>query len=442
MVRIISNSFIVGTAVLLLLTGCYQEVALPVTAGFEYQVSNNFTIPARITFTNTTAGGETFLWTFEGGEPATSTKKTPGEIVYKKAGTYTIRLEANNFDGRQSVVEKKVVIDNKLLVNFEVALVGNTYAPATVNFTNKSAGFDKLEWSFEGGTPATSVLPNPVVTFADGGPHKVSLKLSNARSTATKDTVINLAPELTPDFVIVVPPQYEELEAPVELNLKNKSVGLTSLRWTMDGADVTQSQADSPTVRFSKEGIYIITLEVSNGKKSKKVSQSITIKPSKGYAYIRDVELGIFSARNSTGIYYSTTLRKAFSGTDLISEQEASTIDLLFFGLDEAFIYNRFLSPDDAASIGLKPIPGVGKTVFLNPAQVTAMPSFDNLDEAGLSALQLGQATADQDNFFTESSPKLVLFENSQQKKGVIMIKSFVKDGASSRIRFDVKVLK
>lgn len=73
--------------------------------------------------------------------------------------------------------------------------------------------------------------------------------------------------------------------------------------------------------------------------------------------------------------------------------------------------------------------------------QAKAAVSFDALDEAGLKALTLSQSTAGQDNFFIESSPKLMLFENAQKKKGVILIKAFVQDGANSRIRFDVKVL-
>ncbi|GAB3954037.1 hypothetical protein GCM10028805_38790 [Spirosoma harenae] len=425
-----------------ILTGCYKEIALPVTASFDYQVSNNFTIPATVVLTNTSTGGESFTWTFAGGDPATSTKKSPGEIVYKQPGTYTIRLEARNFDGQQSVVEKKITIDNKLSASFSFSVVGNSFAPATVNFSNKSAGYDKLEWTFEGGSPATSDQPNPMVTFEMGGSHRVSLKLTNTHSTVTKDSTITLEPELTPDFDIIIPAQYEELEAPIALTLKNKSVGNVTNSWTMEGADAAQSSQKEPTIRFSKAGVYTITLEAGNGKKSKKVSKSITVKPSKGYAYIQNVELGIYAARNTSGIYYSTQLRKAFTDSEPITASEASTIDLLFFGLDEAFEHNRFLSPSEAASVGLTPISGVGKTTILNPAQVTSPLDFNNLDAAQLKALPIGQPTVDQDDFFTESSPKIILFENAQKQKGAILIKQYVKDGANSRIRFDIKVLK
>ena len=424
------------------LVGCYKEVALPIAADFTFQVSNNFVIPVTVTLTNASQGGELFAWTFEGGEPAMSTQKTPGEVIYRKPGTYTIRLEASNLDGVKQVVEKKITIDSKLTASFSYSVVGSSFAPATVHFVNQSTGYDKLEWTFEGGSPATSDQPDPVVAFEVGGSHKVSLKLINAHSTILKDSVIRLEPELTSDFDMVVPAQYEELEAPVTLNLTNKSAGSVSSTWTMEGADVAQSQQPEPTVRFSKAGIYTITLETSNGKKTKRVSKSITIKPSKGYAYIQNVELGIYAARNSRAIYYSTSLRKAFTEAESIQTPDAGTIDLLFFGLDDSFTDKRFLSPGEAASVGLASVRGVGETRVLNPAQVTTQLDFDKLDADQLKALSFGAPTSDQDDYFTESSPKLVVFDNAQKQKGVIFIRQYLKDGVNSRIRFDIKVLK
>lgn len=428
---------------LTLLAGCVREVALPVTAGFDFQSPNNsFTIPATVTFTNTSAGGETFQWTFEGGEPSTSTKKTPGEIIYKTPGTFNVRLEVNNFDGNRSVIEKKITIDSQLKADFSFALEGNAYAPAVVKFSNSSAGFDKVEWSFEGGTPATSTQKDPTVTFENGGVHKVRLTVSNSRLSSIKDTIIHLEPELTPNFSIEIPKQFEELEAPVTLQLKNSSLGNTTNLWQSEGADVSQSTEKEPSFRFSKAGTYTISLEVSNRKKTKKISQTITVKPSKGYAYIQNVELGIYNGRGERGIFYSTALRKAFKESDEISPAEAASIDLLFFGLNEEFEFNRFLSPDAAASAGINPIAGAGKTIILNPLSVENVPAFDNLSEAQLKALQITRDEEEPDDFFNERSPKIVLFENAQKKKGALLIKEFIKDGPNSRIRFDIKVLK
>lgn len=140
---------------LTLLAGCVREVALPVTAGFDFQSPNNsFTIPATVTFTNTSAGGETFQWTFEGGEPSTSTKKTPGEIIYKTPGTYNVRLEVSNFDGNRNVIEKKITIDAHLKADFSYALEGNTYAPAVVKLLlTKTGSLKKFVFCILSGAP-------------------------------------------------------------------------------------------------------------------------------------------------------------------------------------------------------------------------------------------------------------------------------------------------
>ncbi len=427
---------------LLLLSSCYKEIALPVAANFEYKASSGFMAPAGITFTNISTGAETFEWTFEGGEPAVSAKSDPGEVFYRKSGTYTARLVARSLDGVVSTIEKKILIDAQLNVGFNAAIQGNTFAPVIVNFTNLSKGFDKLEWTFEGGTPAGSDQANPVVSFENGGSHKVSLKVSNSRTSLSKDTMFVFEPELTPEFEIRIPKQYEELEAPVELELINKSVGSISNAWSSAGGEINNEKDKDTRVKFAKAGIYTIQLQAGNGKKTRQYSRTITVKPSKGYAYIKDAELGIFSARNTIGIFYSTLLRQAFRVTDSLATTDASKIDLLFYGLNDSFSFNTFLSPDKAATIGLLPLLNASGTIVMNPAYVSSEIDFNDLDAARLQNLRVSPANGSQSDFFHDQSSKIILFENANHKKGAILIKEFIHDGENSRIRFDIKVLK
>ena len=60
---------------------------------------------------------------------------------------------------------------------------------STVSFQDASwnAVIDDHMWSFEDGTPATSTSANPSVTFASGGWKQVSLTVSNAAGSDTKD---------------------------------------------------------------------------------------------------------------------------------------------------------------------------------------------------------------------------------------------------------------
>ncbi len=52
-------------------------------------------------------------------------------------------------------------------------------SPMTVNFTDLSTGATSWNWSFPGGTPATSTLQNPVVVYNTAGTYDVSLNAFN-----------------------------------------------------------------------------------------------------------------------------------------------------------------------------------------------------------------------------------------------------------------------
>jgi len=422
------------------LLGCQKEVAIPITASFDIvSVQNNFTIPAKISINNTTKGAEVYNWTFEGGEPASSIKKNPGEVIYKKSGIYTINLIAKNFDGVQTTLEKKVTINNPISVDYSFMVEGNSFAPTIVNFKNLSSGSDKFEWTFEGGNPATSILANPQVTFDNGGVHKVSLKVSNPQTSVYKDSSIVLEPELTPNFEIEIPKQFEELEAPSEIIIKNNSIGNTTNTWTVEGADMPNSQSTEPIFRFSKPGTFTIQLQVGNGKKSKTISKSISIKPNKGYGLIKDIKFGIFAARSNIGVYYSSLLRKSFTEADIISPSEAISIDLAFFGLNSIFTINQFISPNEASKVGLNGILGATQTIILNTHSVVSTTVFEKANAEFLKSLPINKAD-EIDSYFDNSLPRLILFENSQKKKGLILIKSFVNNGNNSYLIADVKI--
>lgn len=423
-------------------SSCYKEVAIPIVVGFDYEATNSFTVPAEVNFKNTSVGAEKFEWTFEGGEPSTSDQQNPTNILFRRAGTYNIRLVARNFDGVINTIEKKITIDAQLSANFASVVQGNSFAPVVVNFSNLSKGFDKLEWTFEGGNPAKSEQLNPVVTFENGGNHRVSLKVSNSRNSIIKDTILVFEPELTAEFAVKIPKQFEEMEVPATLEFINRSVGNTTNKWTVEGAEINNDKAKDTQIKFTKAGTYTIVLQTENGKKISQSSQTITLKPNKGYAYIKDAELGIFPSRSKIGVFYSTTLRRTFQVTDSLVNLDSREIDLLYFGLNEDFEFNRFLSPDQASLVGLPELKNAQRTIILNPAYVTSGIDFNALDAIKLKNLQISPPNGSQDNFFNKQSSKMILFENSLFKKGVILIKEFINDGEDSRIRVDIKVLK
>ncbi len=67
-----------------------------------------------------------------------------------------------------------------------------------VTFTNASynGNFTSIEWTFPGGTPSTSTLANPTVTYTNVGKHDVTLKIKNVLDSlqTTKTDFISVLP--------------------------------------------------------------------------------------------------------------------------------------------------------------------------------------------------------------------------------------------------------
>jgi PKD repeat protein len=67
-------------------------------------------------------------------------------------------------------------------------------SPVTVTFTNESVGATQFNWSFPGGTPSSSTMTNPVVTYNTAGTFDVTLIGSDGACavTTTKTSYINI----------------------------------------------------------------------------------------------------------------------------------------------------------------------------------------------------------------------------------------------------------
>jgi PKD repeat protein len=139
-------------------------------------------------------------WTFEGGTPATSTEQNP-EVIYNTVGTYNVSLTASNSQG--SDTETKI---DHITVTVPQIPVADFSASSTSVFVGDSVEFTDLSlntptawnWTFEGGTPATSTDRNPTVTYNTPGLHTVTLTASNSAGSDTETKVDYMYVELKP----------------------------------------------------------------------------------------------------------------------------------------------------------------------------------------------------------------------------------------------------
>jgi PKD repeat protein len=157
-----------------------------------------------VNFTDLSFGFPTsWLWTFQGGTPATANVQNPGDIQYSAPGVYDVTLVISNAVGSDTLVMPGYitvsptilpspgfsVVDSILCSSPQVVTFTDTthYCPSAWTWT-----FSPNTITFLDGTNANS--QNPVVQFNEDGQYSVTLTVGN----------VNGSISLTqPDFIMV-----------------------------------------------------------------------------------------------------------------------------------------------------------------------------------------------------------------------------------------------
>lgn len=429
-------------------TSCFKEVGVPVTIDFVYTLTDSSsTVPVNVSFTNRCIGATNYRWTFEGGEPSSSNYENPGTVVYKQAGVYTVKLEAWNEDSRE-IKELTLHLDSAVQVAFDADIVLNDFSPVTVAFTNHTTGATAYTWTFEGGEPAASSEADPgTVTFTTPGNHLVTLTVDNGSKKFSTTRIIAVKAPLSAEMELTPSFNDDDLEAPLIATLNNKSTSFITQRWLASGGIIADDTLSRTSVYFEDPGTYVITLQVGNGKGSETVTKEIVVKPNSGLRTLTDVKLGISTAYSTIGCFYSTRLRKVYREGDDLSV-DGREIDIAFFGLSQAFTYNKFISPLHVSDYAFPVIPAATASVFINSAENCGCASltssqFDAMtDDAPLRALTIQASDAAERQFDSNILPRIILFKTQDGRKGAIKVKEFVADGRQSYLVTDIKIQK
>lgn len=438
--------------ILFILVACAKEEALPVSAIFEIEVVNNdFSIPVEIVIFNKSKGAEAYEWVFEGGKPATSSKKNPGAILYEAKGEYTIRLFATNEDLSEDTKELVVKIDDPVLVDFNLEVIESNYPPVEVVISNNTDGATTYNWSFEGGNPSTSNEQNPGnVVFSEPGIHIIKLEVGNGLETHEFERVITVEDNLITDFDWEVAFEDDDLQVPVKLTMINKSVSATGYGWKYGPLDSEYSSLENPEIIFNTPGVHIISLTASNGKELITIEKEIEVFANTNLRSLNNIQLGINTAHNSefgNGSFFSTKTRLVYKGED-ITEENGADIDIVYFGLNNNFTFNKFLSPDDLTTSPFEAIANATKTKFINSLELCnctsiSVSEFDAMqDDTLLRDLSIIETLEGSQQFDNSLLPRIVLFENSLGIKGAIKIKEFVQNDQDSYLIADIKIQK
>lgn len=428
---------------------CHTEQTIPVEIDVALHIKdNNHTSPLSVTIENRTKSASNFLWTFEGGEPTTSTKENPGTVVFTTPGEHTIILEAWN-DGNRTSKVYTVRVDSTVTAGFKTEADINNYAPAIYKITNLSSGGSTYQWIFEGGEPSSYDGQNPPnVTYANQGIYTIQLIVDNGSAIFTSEQEISVGEPLDASFSII--PSFEDIddmEAPLRATFDTRLQGVETLWWECSGTTITNGTSADAGIYFPVAGQYTVFLNVSNGKNTKRVSQDITVKANTNLRTHKDIKLGINTASETIGSLYSTKLRRIFKTSEVNSDNGA-LIDIAFFGLNADFTYSQFISPNKLAGTPLPEIPKAQPTKFINKTElghVSLTPDqFETMKtDVLLKNLQILSVNYG-DEFFTATAlPRIVLFETSDGRKGAILIKKMINSWTEgSYILTDIKIQK
>ena len=206
----------------------------------------------QITFNSAGSLGDFYDWTF--GDGQTSTAHNPVH-TYAQGGNYNVTLTVSNECGSE-VFQQNITVTGAPVAEFS-ADVEDGCPVLVVHFTNQSAGNPtSFSWTFQGGSPATSNIANPTVSYSTPGTWDVQLTVSNTsgNNTVTYDNFIDVAFPTTSEFSSSV--------VGLQATFTNLSTHSTSSLWLF--GDGQQSNANNPVHVYVEDGVYTVML-ISSG---------------------------------------------------------------------------------------------------------------------------------------------------------------------------------
>lgn len=227
----------------------------------SFTVDNNSGchIPFTANFTNTTTGGNTYIWDF--GDGQTSNDVDPSHD-YGAPGSYTVSLTAINSSGC-SVTQTET--DFIIVTQTEADFLPDKFGfcvPLEVNFADSSTSAQTItSWHWDFGDGATSSQQNPTHTYTTTGMFTVTLIIED--DLGCRDTVIR------PNYIFVsTPPTANFTGGPFQI-CAGAIVQFTDLstnanEWYWDFGNMTFSTEQNPEHEWNDTGYFDITLTAFN----------------------------------------------------------------------------------------------------------------------------------------------------------------------------------
>jgi gliding motility-associated-like protein len=225
--------------------------------------NTRFTMPASV------CAGESFFpintstpvpgsvsWDF--GDGSMSTAASP-QKSYAAAGTFTVKL-INHFAACPDSVSKPIIVQPKPVASFTTDRTYSCSKPATVQFTNTTAGSVSWHWDF--GDGGTSNEANPTHVYTAFGKYSVQLIVTG--SNGCTDTLVKQ------NHIQLKRPRVQINNLPVKGCLPftvpftaNIDVQENVVAYRWDFGDGTGSTQMAPVKTYTAEGSYTVKLVIT-----------------------------------------------------------------------------------------------------------------------------------------------------------------------------------
>ena len=236
--------------------------------------------PLTVSFTDqSTNSPESWTWEFAGGNPGTSTDKSP-IVVYETPGTYFVALSVANAAGNDTEIKSGFITVTEAAAPPVSDFTGTPTlgsAPLEVSFRDLSANAPtEWSWLFEGGTPTTSDEQNPTVIYSEPGTYFVALTTRNAAGVDTEIKsnyieVTNMAVAPAADFTAGPTSGV----APLTVEFSDISANSpTEWNWLFEGGTPNTSDERNPSVTYTEPGTYSVAMTAANSAGSDAVVKS------------------------------------------------------------------------------------------------------------------------------------------------------------------------
>ena len=226
-------------------------------------------IPLTVSFTNSTTGASSYLWSF--GDLSGSASENPSH-VYTSAGIYDVTLVATNAGGSTTLTIPSYITALVVPVpvaDFELSPLTGVYASiTTINFTNKTTGVGPITYLWNFGDTNTSTSENPTHIYSTPGTYTITLTATNVGGSDSeiKTNIITVSSGIVPVASFTLTPSVGDIPLSVAFtNTTSENAVFNPYSWAWNFGDTNTSTSKNPSPNtYSTKGTYTVSLTATN----------------------------------------------------------------------------------------------------------------------------------------------------------------------------------